>query len=87
MPDADGSFVRFDDVDPSIRYDLNYTWFDNYVEEAYNQTLSSTITIGAELQFDFFGMCSHYTTLLLRLGCSTSYDLTSTLLRLCQAAR
>ncbi|KAJ8487317.1 hypothetical protein ONZ51_g4270 [Trametes cubensis] len=55
MPDADGSFVRFDDVDPNIRYDLNHTWYDNYVEEAYNQTLSSTVTVGAELQFDFFG--------------------------------
>ncbi|KAI0655217.1 hypothetical protein C8Q70DRAFT_453390 [Cubamyces menziesii] len=55
MPDADGSFVKFDDVDPNIRYDLNHTWYDNYVEEAYNQTLSSTVAVGAELQFEFFG--------------------------------
>ncbi|KAI0328511.1 hypothetical protein GY45DRAFT_997920 [Cubamyces sp. BRFM 1775] len=55
MPDPDGSFVKFDDVDPSIRYDVNHTWYDNYDKETYNQTLSSTMDVGAELQFDFFG--------------------------------
>ncbi|KAI9065878.1 hypothetical protein FKP32DRAFT_446164 [Trametes sanguinea] len=56
MADPNGLYVKFDDRDPNVVYDVfDHVWFDVSDSSAYNQTLSSTGNPGATVSFGFFG--------------------------------
>ncbi|OSD03211.1 hypothetical protein PYCCODRAFT_1467076 [Trametes coccinea BRFM310] len=56
MADPDSLYVKYDDMDPNVVYDVfDHVWYDNENDEAYDNTLSSTVETGAMVTFDFFG--------------------------------
>ena len=51
---SDSPFLFFDDTNPNLEYSNNQ-WFDNTIEGAFNNSLSSTRSVGATVQFTFEG--------------------------------
>lgn len=50
-------FLYFDDTNPDLIYSANQ-WFDNAgIEGAFNNTLSSTTSVGATVKVQFVGAC------------------------------
>ena len=51
---SNNPFLYFDDTNPDLTYSDNQ-WFDNTINGAFNNSLSSTTDEGATVQFKFEG--------------------------------
>lgn len=51
---SNNPFLYFDDTNPGLKYSNNQ-WFDNSIDGAFNDSLSSTTSVGATVQFTFEG--------------------------------